>query len=72
MNITGGENFYEKLMILKKEQAEHIKLVERVYFKELSQNNTKQAGMRPSSILKNPQQTPNMVKYFSIIFILEL
>ena len=64
MNITGEENFYEKLMILKKEQAEHIKLVERVYFKELSQNNTKQAGMRPSSILKKPQQNPNMVKFF--------
>ena len=61
MNITGGENFYEKLMILKKEQAEHIKLVERVYFKELSQNNTKQAQMRPSSILKKPQQNPKMV-----------
>ena len=63
MNITGGENFYEKLMILKKEQAEHIKLVERVYFKELSQNNTKQAQLRPSSILKKPQQNTNMVNY---------
>ena len=72
MNITGEENFYEKLMILKKEQAEHIKLVERVYFKELSQNNTKQAQMRPSSILKNPQQNPNMVNYLKINFILKL
>ena len=67
MNITGEENFYEKLMILKKEQAEHIKLVERVYFKELSQNNTKQAQMRPSSILKKPQQNPNMVNYVDIL-----
>ena len=67
MNITGEENFYEKLMILKKEQAEHIKLVERVYFKELSQNNTKQAQLRPSSsILKKPQQNPNMVNYVKI------
>ena len=68
MNITGGENFYEKLMILKKEQAEHIKLVERVYFKELSQNNTKQsqAQLRPSSsILKKPQQNQNMVNYLT-------
>ena len=70
MNITGGENFYEKLMILKKEQAEHIKLVERVYFKELSQNNTKQTQMRPSSILKKPQQSRTMVNSLKIISML--
>ena len=70
MNITGGENFYEKLMILKKEQAEHIKLVERVYFKELSQNNTKHTQIRPTSILKKPQQNPNLVSYLKIFFFL--
>ena len=32
------ENFYDKLMALKAEQEEHIKLVESVYFKELQNN----------------------------------
>ena len=49
------ENFYDKLMALKKEQEEHIKLVESVYFKEL-RNNQKVSKpdltKRPKSILK--------------------
>ena len=61
MNEMGEENFYEKLMILKKEQAEHIKLVERVYFKELKQNNTLPANVRYRSILKKSNYNKDMV-----------
>ena len=61
MNEMGEENFYEKLMILKKEQAEHIKLVERVYFKELKQNNTLPANVRYRSILKKSNYKKDMV-----------
>ena len=61
MNEMGEENFYEKLMILKKEQAEHIKLVERVYFKELKQNNTLPANVTYRSILKKSNYNKDMV-----------
>ena len=61
MDEMGEENFYEKLMILKKEQAEHIKLVERVYFKELKQNNTLPANVRYRSILKKSNCNKDMV-----------
>ena len=50
------ENFYDKLMALKAEQEEHIKLVESVYFKELrsNQNVSKlELTRRPKSILKH-------------------
>ena len=44
------ENFYEKLMVLKQEQADHIRLVERVYRSEVyaEQEDTNQ----PRGILK--------------------
>ena len=44
------ENFYEKLMVLKQEQADHIRLVERVYRSEVytEQEDTAQ----PRGILK--------------------
>ena len=63
----GEENFYEKLMILKKEQAEHIKLVERVYFKELKQNNSHSAPVRPRSILKKPHPDTNVVTKLNLV-----
>ena len=56
LNQLEHENFYEKLMALKAEQEEHIKLVESVYLKELQNNKssakTKQ-NRRPKSILKH-------------------
>ena len=67
MNEIGEENFYEKLMILKKEQEEHIKLVGRVYFKELRQNNSKSTQIRPRSILKKTNHDTNMVRKASCI-----
>ena len=67
MTEMGDENFYEKLMILKKEQAEHIKLVERVYFKELKQNISHGAPVRPRSILKKPLQDTNAVTRLKLV-----
>ena len=44
------ENFYEKLMVLKHEQADHIRLVERVYRSEVYME--QEDNSQPRSILK--------------------
>ena len=59
------ENFYDKLMALKAEQEEHIKLVESVYLKELQNNQSvskPDVTRRPKSILKQKLST-DKVKY---------
>ena len=67
------ENFYDKLMTLKKEQEEHIKLVESVYFKELRNNKKLSSPVltrRPKSILKHSfsgdKVSTNSWVYYSI------
>ena len=59
------ENFYDKLMALKAEQEEHIKLVESVYLKELQNNQSvskPDVTRRPKSILKQ-KLSADKVKY---------
>ena len=58
MNELQRENFYDKLIALKKEQEKHIQLVERVYLLELEQKMVSKREEDPleyrsRSILKN-------------------